>query len=85
MGGRRTLLPAGWWGGEVPQRTWKEGRVRLQWKPPPLSTRVWAGLARRKGNMGDFPGGPVTRTLSSQCRGARVRSLVGELGPTHHS
>ena len=28
---------------------------------------------------GDFPGGPVVRTLCFHCRGARVRSLVGEL------
>ena len=27
-------------------------------------------------------GGPVAKTLHSQCRGAQVRSLVRELGPT---
>ena len=27
----------------------------------------------------DFPGGPVAKTLCSQCRRARVRSLVREL------
>ena len=30
----------------------------------------------------DFPGGPVVKTLSSQCRGPRVQSLVRELDPT---
>ena len=29
----------------------------------------------------DFPGGPLTRTPSSQCRGPRVPSLVRELDP----
>ena len=29
----------------------------------------------------DFPGGPVVKTPHSQCRGARVRSLVRELDP----
>ena len=27
-------------------------------------------------------GGPVAKTLRSQCRGAQVQSLVRELGPT---
>ena len=29
--------------------------------------------------MGDLPGSPVVKTLCFHCRGARVRSLVGEL------
>ena len=29
----------------------------------------------------DFPGGPVAKTLSSQCRGGWVQSLVRELDP----
>lgn len=40
------------WGGSPENVERRE--VRLQWRPPPLSTRVWAGLARRKGNIGDF-------------------------------
>ena len=31
---------------------------------------------------GDFPGGPVAKTLKSQRRRPRVRSLVRELDPT---
>ena len=30
----------------------------------------------------NFPGGPVAKTLCSQCRGAWVQSLVRELNPT---
>ena len=30
----------------------------------------------------DFPGGPVTKTLSLQCRGLGVQSLIREPGPT---
>ena len=33
----------------------------------------------------DFPGGPVAKTLSSQCRGPGVRFLVRELDPTCHN
>ena len=32
-----------------------------------------------KASMGDFSGGPVVKTLRFHCRGAQVRSLVGEL------
>ena len=35
--------------------------------------------------LGGFPGGPVARTLCSQCRGAWVSSLVEELDPTGHN
>ena len=35
--------------------------------------------------LGGFPGGPVARTLCSQCRGARVSSLVRKLDPTGHN
>ena len=31
------------------------------------------------GGRGDFPGGPGVKTLSFHCKGAQVRSLVGEL------
>ena len=30
----------------------------------------------------DFPGGPVAKTLCSQCRGLGVQALVRELDPT---
>ena len=33
----------------------------------------------------DFPGGPVAKTLCSQCRGSCDQSLVRELDPTCHS
>ena len=35
-----------------------------------------------RGKDGDFPGGPVAKTLSSQLREVWVRSLVRELEPT---
>ena len=34
------------------------------------------------GKGGDFPGGPVAKAPSSQCKGARVQSLVWEIDPT---
>ena len=35
--------------------------------------------AQREGSVGGVPGGPLVKTLHFQCRGERVRSLVGEL------
>ena len=35
--------------------------------------------AQREGSEGDVPGGPVVRALHFQCRGERLRSLIGEL------
>ena len=35
--------------------------------------------AQREGREGDVPGGPVVRALYFQCRGERLRSLIGEL------
>ena len=35
----------------------------------------------RKNSARDFPGGPVVKTLRSQCKGPRVQSLVRELDP----
>ena len=38
-----------------------------------------------KTQAGDFPQGPVAKTLHSQCRGPRVQSVVRELDPTCHN
>ena len=34
---------------------------------------------------GDFPGGPMAKTLNSQCKGAQVQSPVQKLDRTDHN
>ena len=34
---------------------------------------------------GDFPDGPVARTVHSQCGGPKFDPLVRELDPTYHT
>ena len=33
----------------------------------------------------DFPGGPGAKTLSSQCRGLQIQSLIRELDSTYRN
>ena len=47
--------------------------------------KVTIGHLARKVWCRDFPGGSVVNTPGSQCKGAGVRSLVRELGPTCHN
>ena len=53
------------------------------------SQKIWVKrriISYKKGvfkiNSADFPGGPVAKTLHSQCSGAQVPSPVRELDPT---
>ena len=39
-------------------------------------------LSGKESTCRDFPAGPVVKTLSSQCRGPKVRFLVREIDPT---
>ena len=50
-----------------------ESRPLFAWQNPPLSLGVSLRSPR------DFPGGPVVKTVCFHCKGARARSLVGEL------
>jgi len=36
-------------------------------------------------NEGDFPGGPVAKSLCLQCRGGWFQSLIRELDPACHN
>ena len=46
-----------------------------------MSCRIFNISRIKMHDKGDFPGGPVGRTPSSQCKGPEVQSLVRELGP----
>ena len=50
-----------------------------------VAFKVTIGYLDRKVQYRDFPGGSVVNTPGSQCRGARVQSLVRELDPTCHN
>ena len=71
------------------QRTGQEmGRVDQRCKEntePACSVLLETQSSEKKDKTQDFPGGPVVGTLSSQCRGSRVQSLVGKLDPRCHS
>ena len=48
---------------------------------PAHSVLLETQSTEKKDKTQDFPGCPVVGTLSSQCRGSRVQSLVGKLDP----
>ena len=70
--------------GRFPRECGKKGGQAPVEAPSTFYTSLGrAGQAKRE--YRGLPGGPVTRTLSSQCSGAWVRSLVGGLDPTRHN
>lgn len=71
------------WGGSPENAERREGQAPVEAPSTFYTSLGRAGQAKRE--YRGLPGGPVTRTLSSQCSGAWVRSLVGELDPTRHN
>ena len=76
------------------QLSWTENRagkgqsgseVQRDDTEPACSVLLETQSSEKKDKTQDFPGGPVVGTLSSQCRGSRVQSLVGKLDPRCHS